>query len=147
MNLSLRTAFVLSLALAALAAQAQATYSLIYVPTNLNATILATVPATATTTYLSPQVTGTSSGSLVTEATINVAPSGTTFGYSVKAVDPIGNFNLGDNTFPISLLTSSGTSSVFGFTFTSVVTPVPEPSAFAALGLGAVALLKRRKRA
>ena len=143
MNLSLRTAFVLSLALAALAAQAQATYSLIYAPTNLNATIL----ATATTTYLSPQVTGTSSGSPVTEATINVAPSGTTFGFSVKSVNPIGDYNLGDNTFPIGLLTSSGTSAVFGFTFTSVVNPVPEPSAFAALGLGAVALLKRRKRA
>ena len=148
MNLALRAASVLALAAAALAANAQASYSFFSSQLQLSATILAAVPATSTTTYVPPAVTGVSRGLAVTQAELILSDSSPKFDFSF--INSSGNnlYSLG-GIFPVALLTNSGTASVEGITFTSVVTPTatPEPSALAALGLGALGLLRRRKRA
>ena len=150
MTVLLRSASVLALFAAALSASAQVTYTYSVPNVNYHAvvTFVLPLPPTSTTSYRAPFVTGNYSDYPLSYATIAFSADRRTFGVGIGN-DTYGGLLPITTEFDASLLTSSGTRTVpvNGHTFTSVVNPTPEPATMAALGLGALAFVKRRKRA
>ena len=150
MNVLLRSASVLVLATAALAAHADVLYTFSGQSTivgDRNVSALAPDFVTSTTTFVPPALSGgrTGSGASAASSATFTLSGGSTFqlGYSYA--------NGGGDSFslPTSVLTTPGTYAFDFFgpaTFTTRVVATPEPSALAALGLGAVAFVKRRKK-
>lgn len=161
-----------SLLLAALSASAQASYGITYGDTNYfrPPTGVVTYDLTATITFLSGPPTGLPRitdavryGPPMRELGVKIAPEFDAFcatGTGTFYSGAIARFNVSPDTelglykdsfgnqlaqIPTLYLTdSSGTSRSF---YTITINPVPEPTTFAGLGLGAFAMLRRRRKA